>query len=166
MPTFAPYWFPRARGQPQSWETSLYKKSSGPPALVFLFCSLHLLHSLPFLRAVSAFVFNSTHAYSRIDMAIIEHNGQATALPPLNNVEDKGPQTAELPSRNYESAPVTSIFGKKSPGVQRVEAISEHFRLSDRILFFIGIFLVAYAYGLDGTIRYTYQVGSLHQTVL
>lgn len=91
-------------------------------------------------------------------MAAVQ-SSQETALPPLNYVEDKGPHTTELPPRAHQPSPVANILGKKSPGVQRVEAIAEHFRLSDRILFFLGIFLVAYAYGLDGTIRYTYQVG-------
>ena len=50
------------------------------------------------------------------------------------------------------------LLGDKSPGVQRVQVISQHFRLPDRILFFFGIFLIAYAYGLDGTLRSQYQV--------
>ena len=50
------------------------------------------------------------------------------------------------------------ILGEKSPGVQRIEAISAHFTFVDRIFVFLGIFLIAYAYGLDGIIRYTYQV--------
>lgn len=50
------------------------------------------------------------------------------------------------------------ILGKKSPGVLRVEVISSHMTLVDRIILFIGIFLLAYAYGLDGTLRFTFQV--------
>lgn len=50
------------------------------------------------------------------------------------------------------------ILGKKSPGVQRIEAISAHFTLLDRIFVFFGVFLIAYAYGLDGITRYTFQV--------
>ncbi|EZF33390.1 Siderochrome-iron transporter Sit1 [Trichophyton interdigitale] len=49
------------------------------------------------------------------------------------------------------------ILGKKSPGVLRVEVISSHMTLVDRIILFIGIFLLAYAYGLDGTLRFTFQ---------
>ncbi|KYK57404.1 hypothetical protein DCS_04413 [Drechmeria coniospora] len=45
----------------------------------------------------------------------------------------------------------------KSPGVVRVEALASCITFTDRILIFVGIFLVAYAYGLDGTLRYTYQ---------
>jgi hypothetical protein len=50
------------------------------------------------------------------------------------------------------------ILNSKSPGVQRIEAISTHFTLPSRICVFFGVFLIAYAYGLDGIIRYTYQV--------
>jgi hypothetical protein len=50
------------------------------------------------------------------------------------------------------------LLGKKSPGVMRIEAISAHFRFADRVLVFCGVFLIAYAYGLDGIVRFTYQV--------
>ncbi|KAL6247397.1 ferrioxamine B transporter [Rhinocladiella similis] len=49
------------------------------------------------------------------------------------------------------------LVGDKSPGVARIEAIGEVLTLTDRIFLFIGVFLVAYAYGLDGTVRYTFQ---------
>jgi MFS transporter, SIT family, siderophore-iron:H+ symporter len=49
------------------------------------------------------------------------------------------------------------LLGAKSPGVQRIEAISQTFTKLDRIFLFIGVFLIAYAYGLDGTLRYAYQ---------
>ena len=45
----------------------------------------------------------------------------------------------------------------KSPGVARVQAISETLTLTDRIIIFCSVFLIAYVYGLDGTLRYTYQ---------
>ncbi|KAL7800327.1 ferrioxamine B transporter [Trichoderma ceciliae] len=45
----------------------------------------------------------------------------------------------------------------KSPGVARIEAISGAITFTDRIFIFLSIFLVAYCYGLDGTLRYTYQ---------
>ena len=51
-----------------------------------------------------------------------------------------------------------ALLGEKSPGVRRIEAISEHLTLTNRCFMFFGIFLIAYAYGLDGQIRYTYQV--------
>ncbi|KAF2459870.1 major facilitator superfamily domain-containing protein [Lineolata rhizophorae] len=49
------------------------------------------------------------------------------------------------------------LSGATSPGVKRIEALTKHLTLYDRIFIFFGIFLVAYAYGLDGTLRYVYQ---------
>ncbi|KAL5627693.1 hypothetical protein BROUX41_003846 [Berkeleyomyces rouxiae] len=46
---------------------------------------------------------------------------------------------------------------EKSSGVKRIEALSSALTLTDRIALYFGVFLVAYAYGLDGTLRYTYQ---------
>lgn len=50
------------------------------------------------------------------------------------------------------------LTGETSPGVRRIEVISAHITLIDRIFLFIGVFLIAYVYSLDGTLRYTYQV--------
>jgi SIT family siderophore-iron:H+ symporter-like MFS transporter len=49
------------------------------------------------------------------------------------------------------------LIGDKSPGVARIEAISDVLTRTDRIFLFFGVFLIAYAYGLDGTVRYAYQ---------
>lgn len=54
----------------------------------------------------------------------------------------------------------TILLGKKSPGVERIEVIAQHITVANRIFIFIGVFLIAYAYGLDGTLRYAYQVYS------
>ncbi|KAF1933668.1 siderochrome-iron uptake transporter [Didymella exigua CBS 183.55] len=45
----------------------------------------------------------------------------------------------------------------KSPGVARIEALNAHTSLADRCFIFFGLFLVAYAYGLDGSLRGVYQ---------
>jgi SIT family siderophore-iron:H+ symporter-like MFS transporter len=50
------------------------------------------------------------------------------------------------------------LTGAKSAGVARIEAINAHLTSSDRWFLGIGVLLIAYAYGLDGTVRYTYQV--------
>ncbi|KAF1988282.1 siderochrome-iron transporter-like protein Sit1 [Aulographum hederae CBS 113979] len=50
-----------------------------------------------------------------------------------------------------------NLLGETSPGVKRIEILSQHITLVDRIFIFIGLFLIAYAYGLDGTLRYVYQ---------
>ncbi|KAJ8097158.1 Sit1p [Lipomyces tetrasporus] len=43
-------------------------------------------------------------------------------------------------------------------GVRHIEAISKQYRnMTGKIVVFVSIFLVAYGYGLDGTIRYTFQ---------
>ncbi|KAJ1325374.1 MFS transporter SIT family siderophore-iron:H+ symporter [Microdochium nivale] len=47
--------------------------------------------------------------------------------------------------------------GDKSPGVIRVEALSSVMTTTDRCFVFFSVFLIAYVYGLDGTLRYTYQ---------
>jgi SIT family siderophore-iron:H+ symporter-like MFS transporter len=54
----------------------------------------------------------------------------------------------------------TLLLGGKSPGVRRIEAIATQFTNLDRVFIFIGVFLIAYAYGLDSSVRYTYQVQS------
>ncbi|SPN97767.1 probable SIT1 - Transporter of the bacterial siderophore ferrioxamine B [Cephalotrichum gorgonifer] len=51
----------------------------------------------------------------------------------------------------------TKSEDEKSVGVRRIEAISSVMTIYDRVFIFFGIFLVAYVYGLDGTLRYTYQ---------
>ncbi|KAK0388206.1 hypothetical protein NLU13_4451 [Sarocladium strictum] len=61
-------------------------------------------------------------------------------------------------NNNGEHIPASrAVRDLKSPGVARVEAISNSITFTDRIFIFFGIFLVAYVYGLDGTLRYTFQ---------
>lgn len=57
----------------------------------------------------------------------------------------------------HTTSPIVTLLGDKSPGVKRIEAISASFTRWSKISLFVSIFLVAYAYGLDGTVRYTYQ---------
>lgn len=59
---------------------------------------------------------------------------------------------------DYSEREQVILAGEKSPGVARIEAINAHMTLFDRIVIGLGVFLIAYAYGLDGTVRYTYQV--------
>ncbi|KAJ5310633.1 uncharacterized protein N7443_003094 [Penicillium atrosanguineum] len=66
-----------------------------------------------------------------------------------NSEKDSKPQTVSVPD--------IQLLGEGSPGVRRIEIITSHFRLVDRIFLFASVFLVAYVYGLDGTVRYTYQ---------
>lgn len=48
----------------------------------------------------------------------------------------------------YEDEGATPIIGTKSPGVARIEALSNQITTGNRIAIFIGVFLIAYAYGL------------------
>ncbi|KAK2813651.1 hypothetical protein FQN50_000049 [Emmonsiellopsis sp. PD_5] len=86
-------------------------------------------------------------------MGVSEAGREAISFPSTANNE-KQPHDVCDPSRENQPA---NILGETSPGVSRVEAISRYFTLPDRILFFFGIFLIAYVYGLDGTIRGVYQ---------
>ena len=61
----------------------------------------------------------------------------------------------------YDQAEQARLVGDKSPGVVRIEAINRHLTFANRVALFIGVFLIAYAYGLDGTVRYTYQVNNI-----
>lgn len=49
------------------------------------------------------------------------------------------------------------LLDDKSPGVKRVEALAASYSDSAVLVLLASIFLMAYAYDLDGTIRYTYQ---------
>lgn len=50
-----------------------------------------------------------------------------------------------------------SIVDAKSPGVARVEAIHQVMSTADKAWIFVGVFLIAFAYALDSSTRYTYQ---------
>ena len=59
-----------------------------------------------------------------------------------------GKDRAEVQPSEYESERSAPIIGEKSPGVVRIEALSKHITTGNRIAIFIGVFLIAYAYGL------------------
>lgn len=84
----------------------------------------------------------------------------STATPP--DVGTKAPHDYEKYGAQDSDADVPKtaadvVRNIKSPGVVRVEALAAVLTLTDRIFIFLGVFLVAYAYGLDGTLRGTYQ---------
>lgn len=60
-------------------------------------------------------------------------------------------------SKEQDASRRPSILGVKSPGVARIEAIQQQLTTVDRVWLFLGVFIIAYAYGLDGQTRYTYQ---------
>ncbi|KAL5082887.1 ferrioxamine B transporter [Trichoderma cf. simile WF8] len=59
--------------------------------------------------------------------------------------------------KNLDKSAADLVRNIKSPGVSRIEAISSCITLADRIAIFLSVLLLAYCYGLDGTLRYTYQ---------
>ncbi|KAB2577145.1 Siderophore iron transporter 1 [Lasiodiplodia theobromae] len=75
-------------------------------------------------------------------------------ISPKGIASDNAPRDeAKTPSREEEF----QLMGSTSPGVKRMEALSAHLTLFDRIFLFVGVFIIAYSYSLDGTVRYTYQ---------
>lgn len=60
-------------------------------------------------------------------------------------------------SKEQDPSRRPSIMDVQSPGVARIEAIRQQLTTIDRIWLFFGVFVIAYAYGLDGQTRYTYQ---------
>lgn len=61
------------------------------------------------------------------------------------------------PTIPHQSGMAADPVDDKSPGVRRIEALSAVLTIWDRVFIFLGVFFVAFAYGLDGTLRYAYQ---------
>ncbi|TFK51951.1 siderochrome-iron transporter [Heliocybe sulcata] len=64
---------------------------------------------------------------------------------------------AEPESQRGDIVADATLGDGKSPGVKRVEAIASSFTRLDLVVLFGGIFLIAYAYGLDQQTRSVYQ---------
>ncbi|KAI5235146.1 ferrioxamine B transporter [Aureobasidium subglaciale] len=87
----------------------------------------------------------------------------------MSSIDSNTPSTTkvetetEVRAKRSQDAPSeqVALMGKMSPGVARIEAINAHLTSFDRWFLGIGVFLIAYAYGLDGTVRYTYQSTAL-----
>jgi hypothetical protein len=81
--------------------------------------------------------------------------------PPQNErtISSDEEKVVDTPRESHaEEDEIIHLIGVKGLGVQRIEAVSAQFTKFERIALYVSIFIVAYAYGLDGTIRYTYQV--------
>ena len=61
------------------------------------------------------------------------------------------------PATPPPAAQVAVESEKKSPGVRRAEALSAVLTPRDYVFIFVSVFIVAFAYGLDGMLRYAYQ---------
>ncbi|KAK3384609.1 major facilitator superfamily domain-containing protein [Lasiosphaeria ovina] len=64
---------------------------------------------------------------------------------------------SDLSPADEAQHPAPALSDEKSPGVRRVEALYSILTLQDRIFIFIGVFIIASAYGLDGLLRNAYQ---------
>ncbi|KAK3292429.1 major facilitator superfamily domain-containing protein [Chaetomium fimeti] len=75
--------------------------------------------------------------------------------PPFEATATADSAHSDLPGR--ASSVSISPSDDKSPGVRRAEALAAVLTTTDRVFIFLGVFLVAFAYGLDGVLRYAYQ---------
>ncbi|KAI0011328.1 major facilitator superfamily domain-containing protein [Xylariaceae sp. FL0662B] len=66
-------------------------------------------------------------------------------------------RTVESFGRPTQLPTTDAIQNLKSPGVARIEALSSVITNVDRVFIFFGVFLIAYAYGLDSQLRLIYQ---------
>lgn len=73
-------------------------------------------------------------------------------------VPEKMATPAVRVSSDEQSIEEIDIFGDTSPGVRRARILADNLSILDRIIIFVCLFLLAYVYGLDGTLRYVYQV--------
>ncbi len=96
-------------------------------------------------------------------MSLANRDWDGTPVKPSNtsnkiaSEQDVHVQPPDLNPVSQRDSSTPKILGAKSPGVQRIEAISAQLTLVHRTCIFISVFIIAYAYGLDGTVRYTYQ---------
>ncbi|KAF2014847.1 siderochrome-iron transporter-like protein Sit1 [Aaosphaeria arxii CBS 175.79] len=76
----------------------------------------------------------------------------------MSDLGEKAPSSPTDPDVDRPTSDTTKpLFGSQSPGVARIEALSAHISFWNRVAIFFSVFLIAYAYGLDGTLRYVYQ---------
>lgn len=78
-----------------------------------------------------------------------------------SNPEKKDDLHTSQTQVQQDSTPDCEALLKESPSVKRIELLTPHIYLIDRVFLFFGIFLVAYVYGLDNQVRVTYQVREL-----
>ncbi|KAK4465403.1 putative siderophore iron transporter 1 [Cladorrhinum samala] len=74
------------------------------------------------------------------------------------SVDTNEAASAPAPAKDGAASTQTAaVSNDKSPGVRRAEALAAVLTRTDYICIFAGIFIVAFAYGLDGMLRYAYQ---------
>lgn len=77
----------------------------------------------------------------------------AATEPSPSEVRRRSSNTA----RGNDTEEEFALTGNTSPGVRRMEAIAQHINFPSRVILFVGIFIVAYVYSLDISLRYAYQ---------
>lgn len=77
----------------------------------------------------------------------IAHTTPATMAEP----DDKAPRFSSA------SYPNRASFDEASPGAARIGAVAEHLTINNRACILFGVLLAAWAYGLDNTLRGSYQ---------
>lgn len=101
---------------------------------------------------------------SRVDSSTAR---PSTTIPPHSSSVDSSPKLersmslSKVRSNGVIDEKTAKVVYEKSPGILRIEAITSTFTRWHLAWLFFAIFLVAYCYGLDGTLRYTYQVFAL-----
>jgi hypothetical protein len=110
--------------------------------------------SLPPLPLLSLSLFSSTFfslPLSIFPALILSFSIANAAKATMAEPDDKAPHfsTASHPDR--------ASFDSVSPGVARIEATAEHLTTTNRACILFGVLIAAWAYGLDNTIRITYQ---------
>ncbi len=80
------------------------------------------------------------------------------AVPESKKTGDVSAVAADPPPVYDDVVARSNVSAEMSPGVKRIELISSQLGLYSRICLFASVWLVAYVYGLDGTVRNTYQV--------
>jgi SIT family siderophore-iron:H+ symporter-like MFS transporter len=80
---------------------------------------------------------------------------------PVSGDYMKEPATSAPASDHDHHEPTKAlILGEKSPGVARIEAISSQTTFWNKVAIYCSVFLIAYVYSLDGTLRFSLQVRS------
>ncbi len=82
-------------------------------------------------------------------------------ITPVMSTSEKIATPPARVSNDEEFLEEIDIIGDTSPGVRRAKILADNLSPLDRIIIFVCLFLVAYVFGLDGTLRYVYQVRTL-----
>lgn len=72
-------------------------------------------------------------------------------------VSEKAPAVSRDSAEEHSLQDIP-IIGEVSPGVVRARILADNLTFWERVIIFVCLFLLAYVYGLDGTLRYVYQV--------